>query len=103
MPPAGKYNSGQKVFFWAQAIFGVAHLSTGVPLWFPESFSSGLLPTLRFLHFFVTLPGGLLLIAHVYLGTLAYPGTARGMLHGKVSRAWARRHHPLWIEKETER
>jgi cytochrome b subunit of formate dehydrogenase len=40
--------------------------------------------------------GGLLLIVHVYLGTVAYPGTARGMIDGKVTRRWAALHHPRW-------
>lgn len=102
VPPADKYNAGQKVFFWVMVVFGFAHLATGIPLWFPASFGSGFLAAMRFVHYFVTLPGGLLLIAHVYLGTVAYPGTAKGMLHGTVSRAWARLHHPLWYEKETE-
>ena len=46
-----------------------------------------------------TLGGGGLLIVHVYLGTVAYPGTLGAMLHGRVSRGWARLHHPRW-EKE---
>ncbi len=84
------------------AVFGFAHFLTGIPLWLPAAFTSDFLTSMRFVHYLVTLPGGLLLIAHVYLGTIAYPGTAGGMLHGKVSRAWARLHHPLWYEKETE-
>lgn len=101
VPPTGKYNAGQKFFFWAQIVLGAAHLATGLPLWFPASFSGDFLAAMRFIHYFVTLPGGLLLIAHVYLGTIAYPGTAGGMLHGKVSRAWAKLHHPLWHREET--
>ena len=43
--------------------------------------------TMRLLHYVTTLAGGLLLIVHVYLGTIAYPGTLGAMLHGHVSRA----------------
>ena len=46
--------------------------------------------------------GGLLLILHVYLGTVAYPGTARGMIDGKVTTAWARLHHPRWSGERVE-
>ena len=101
VPPTGKYNAGQKLFFWAQAALGLTHLATGVPLWLPADSSAELLVLCRFIHYFVTLPGGLLLIAHVYLGSVAFPGTARGMLHGTVSRAWAKLHHPLWHEEQT--
>ena len=96
VPPAGKYNAGQKMFFWFQSLLGVLFVVTGLLLWFPEYFGAGLLNTARLVHYVATLGGGLLLIVHVYLGTVAYPGTARGMIDGKVTEAWARHHHPRW-------
>ena len=96
VPPAGKYNAGQKLFFWVQSVLGIVFVVTGPVLWLPEYFSSGLLNTARLLHYAATLGGGLFLIVHVYLGTVAYPGTARGMIDGKVTPAWARLHHPRW-------
>ncbi len=102
VPPTGKYNGGQKVFFWAQSGLGMVFLISGVLLWFPEPFGSGLLTTMRLFHYLAALGGGLFLIIHIYLGTIAYPGTARGMLHGKVSRGWAKLHHPLWYKEKTE-
>ena len=96
VPPAGKYNAGQKMFFWLQSVLGVLFVVTGVLLWFPEYFGAGLLNSARLLHYVGALGGGLLLIVHVYLGTVAYPGTARGMIDGKVTEAWARHHHPRW-------
>ena len=103
VPPAGKYNAGQKLFFWLQSLLGVVFAATGLLLWFPESFGSGLLNTMRLLHYVAALGGGLLLIVHVYLGTVAYPGTARGMIDGKVTIAWARLHHPRWSGDRVER
>jgi len=102
VPPAGKYNAGQKLFFWLQSLLGIVFVATGLLLWFPEPFGAGLLSTMRLLHFLATLAGGLLLIVHVYLGTLAYPGTARGMIDGKVTPAWARLHHPRWSGERVE-
>ena len=96
VPPAGKYNAGQKLFFWVQSLLGVVFVVTGLPLWFAESFGPELLNTARLMHYAATLGGGLFLIVHVYLGTVAYPGTARGMIDGKVTPAWARLHHPRW-------
>ncbi len=103
VPPAGKYNAGQKLFFWLQSLLGVVFVATGLLLWFPESFDAGLLNAMRLLHCVATLGGGLLLIVHVYLGTVAYPGTARGMIDGKVTPAWARLHHPRWSGDRVER
>ena len=101
VPPAGKYNAGQKMFFWFQAVFAVAHLGSGIPLWFPAGFDAALLQWMRLIHYGVTLGGGLLLIVHVYLGTIAYPGTARAMIDGTVTERWARHHHPRWHEDQT--
>ena len=96
VPPAGKYNAGQKLFFWLQGLLAIVFVATGLVLWMPERFGSGLLSVARLLHFASTMGGGLLLIVHVYLGTIAYPGTARGMIDGKVTRRWAAVHHPRW-------
>ncbi len=101
VPPTGKYNGGQKIFFWAQSGFGLLFLFSGLPLWFPEAFGSTLLTTMRLVHYVAALGGGLLLIVHVYLGTVAYPGTLRGILYGRVSREWAKLHHPLWHKEKT--
>ena len=100
IPPAGKYNGGQKIFFWLQILLGIFLLLTGIPLWFPEIYGSSLLVTMRFLHFVMALGAGLFLIIHVYLGTIAYPGTLGAMLWGSVSRGWARLHHPLWYKEK---
>ena len=74
VPPAGKYNAGQKVFFWVQSPLGVALLLTGLPLWLPEPFGSGLLATMRFLHYVAALGGGLV------------PHRSRLLGHGRVPR-----------------
>ncbi len=106
VPPAGKYNGGQKLFFWGMSVLGLAHLLSGIPLWFPDgvvgtgAFSSGTVNGMRLVHYLTTVAGGLLLIVHVYLGTVAYPGTLGAMLHGRVTGAWARLHHPLWKPDE---
>ena len=102
LPPADKYNGGQKLFFWAQTALGVMFLISGLALWFPEAVAtvvpnvSFLLTSMRLVHYAATLAGGLLLTLHVYLGRFAFPGTARGMSDGKVTRAWATVHHPAW-------
>ena len=103
VPPAGKYNAGQKLFFWVQGVLAIVFVATGVMLWFPEQFAPArtLLSSARLLHYLATLGGGLFLVLHVYLGTVAYPGTARSMIDGKVTRQWARLHHPRWHEEQT--
>jgi formate dehydrogenase subunit gamma len=107
VPDAGKYNGGQKLFFWSMAVFGIAYLATGIPMWMPGGvlgmgpFYGGVVNAMRLVHYLTTVFGGLLLIVHVYLDTIAYPGTLGGMLHGSVSRAWAKLHHPLWQKEQS--
>ncbi len=109
VPPVGKYNPGQKLFFWLMGALGVAHFVSGLPLWLPDGilgmgpFHGGTANAMRVAHYLTTIGGGLLLIMHVYLGTLAFPGTARAMLQGTVSEAWAKHHHPLWDADESGR
>lgn len=101
MPDCGKYNGGQKVYFWLTLALAVAFLVTGIPLWFPDSFGAGLVNTMRLLHFGSAILGGLALIGHIYLAAVAYPGTGRGMTYGRVSRSWAMLHHPTWLREKT--
>lgn len=106
VPPAGKYNGGQKVFFWSMIGLGVLHLGSGIPMWIPGgagvlgAFGASIVNAMRLVHYVTTVVGGLLLIVHVYLGTVAYPGTLGAMVDGTVTRAWARLHHPRWEADE---
>lgn len=102
VPAAGKYNGGQKVYFWLQIVLGILFLVSGIPLWLPDAFSAGVFNVSRLVHYLAALAGTMSLIPHVYLGTVAYPGTLRSMLEGTVTRSWARHHHPRWQPEEPQ-
>jgi formate dehydrogenase subunit gamma len=93
----GKYNPGQKMFFYAVCLGALALLVTGIPMWFPLQFPkivveiSILLHDITFIFFIVGI------VTHIYLGTAAEPGTFRSMTRGTVTRPWARLHHPGWF------
>ena len=80
---------------------GVVFVVTGVPLWLQSGFDSELLQVMRLFHYVAASAGGLLLLLHTYLGTVAFPGTVCGMLHGKVSREWAKLHHSLRYREQS--
>lgn len=95
----GKYNGGQKMFFYAVTVGAVALLLTGIPMWFPLSFSRNIRLIAIVLHdvtFIFFLVG---VISHIYMGTAAEPGTFRSMTVGTVTRSWARLHHPGWFRE----
>ena len=100
VPPAGKYNAGQKMFFWVQGVLAIVFVVSGVALWFPDVSGAVVVQWMRLVHYAATLGGGLFLILHIYLGTVAYPGTARAMIDGTVTARWARHHHPRWYKEQ---
>ena len=101
VPPIGRYNPGQKILFWLLLASMVVLLVSGIALWrpyFAPSFSIG---TIRFgalMHALSALALILFILVHVY-SSFWVKGSTEGMLSGKVSRAWAKAHHPKWYEE----
>ncbi len=100
-PDVGKYNGGQKLFFWFSALGSVGLLLTGVVLWWPEYFGQDLRRASLVLHDLAFIGFAAQLVAHIYLATAAEPGTFRAMLNGRVTKAWARVHHAKWYRQVT--
>jgi formate dehydrogenase subunit gamma len=101
---SGKYNGGQKGYYWASIIFGLALLLTGLPLWFPWLIdNNGVHHLARLVHhvLFLLMVAGF--IIHVYTSTVMFPGTVSAMTTGRVSRAWAAWHHPAWFRVQDRR
>jgi formate dehydrogenase subunit gamma len=100
----GRYNAGQKGYYWISILGGVVLLLTGLPLWYPWLLGSGGVNQIaRILHHvtFLVMVGGFMI--HVYLSTVAFPGTLSAMTTGRVSRAWAAFHHPAWFRERDYR
>jgi formate dehydrogenase subunit gamma len=97
--PAERFNAGQKAYFWVVAVMGLVSLVTGLGRAVPVFDAAGQ-DVLYQIHRYTALifvMGG---IVHLYLGTLANPGTLGAMMTGKVTPGWAESHHPLWRETE---
>jgi len=102
LPPTGRFNFGQKLFFWAIFYSVILLLLSGVALWYTEA-----LPwSLRYLRYAAILIHasvalitiGLFLI-HVYMSAILEEGSLASMIHGKVTRAWAWTFHRTWFDK----
>ncbi|HEX4074321.1 MAG TPA: formate dehydrogenase subunit gamma [Candidatus Acidoferrales bacterium] len=102
LPPVGRFNFGQKLFFWGIFYGTILMLLSGVVLWYTEA-----LPwSLRYLRYAAILIHasvalitiGLFLI-HVYMSTFLEEGSLGSMIQGGVTRAWAWTFHRLWYEK----
>lgn len=97
----GKYNGGQKLFFWATALGAVGLLLSGLLIWFPRAFPRLLLELSYLVHDVTFILVTIAIVLHIYLGTAALPGTFGSMTRGTVTRAWARLHHPRWYREVT--
>ena len=102
MPPAGRYNAGQKLLFWGFIIFGTLLLLSGLVLWFPEYIPWNL-RVLRYIAVLVHASSALatigLFLIHVYMGVFAERGAIDSVIHGDVTEDFARRFHPGWYKE----
>jgi formate dehydrogenase subunit gamma len=124
-PPAWKFNAGQKILFWLVMLGGLSLSLSGLALMFPfqtalfaKTFALGNLLGFRLptqltpiqemqyatsWHGVVALGLVVVVIAHVYIGTLGMQGAFSAMGSGQVDVNWAKEHHSLWAEREIER
>ena len=102
MPPAGRYNAGQKLLFWSFFFGGIVLLATGLVLWFTESITRAW-RWVRYLSVVIHAGTALLMIGnlmiHVYMGVFAERGAFGSVIRGDVSLAFAKRYHPGWYQE----
>ncbi|MFZ0639086.1 MAG: formate dehydrogenase subunit gamma [Candidatus Acidiferrales bacterium] len=102
LPPVGRFNWGQKLFFWGMVYSVILLLLSGVALWYTET-----LPwSLRYvryaailIHASVALITIGLFLIHVYMSTILEEGSFGSMVHGNVTRAWAWTFHRKWYDE----
>jgi formate dehydrogenase subunit gamma len=99
MPPVGRFNPGQKQFYWVMLFGLILLLLTGIVMWIPESMPRGLRAPAIILHEIAALITIGAFMIHVYMGLFVVPGGFRAIVHGYVSRGWAKSHHGLWYDR----
>ena len=102
MPPAGRYNAGQKALFWSFLYAAFVLLLTGIVLWLPEYIPWNL-RWVRYVSVFLHPVAALFTIAnfliHVYMSVFAERGAFGSVIRGDVSLEFAKRYHPGWYEE----
>ena len=105
LPPVGRFNFGQKLFFWLMFYGVVLLLISGLGLWFVESIPWSL-RWLRYLavtvHVIAAMATIGAFIIHIYMSVFMEPESFHAMIHGRVSAAWARTYHSLWYDQVTK-
>jgi formate dehydrogenase subunit gamma len=109
LPEVGKYNAGQKLVFWIQALLVPVMLVTGVCLWEPGlawaertfAFKASIdqLRLAALIHAMAAVLTILIWIVHVY-AAIWVRGTIGAMTTGSVTGGWGWRHHRRWLREE---
>lgn len=120
-PPAKKFNAGQKIVFWLVILGGISISMSGIALMFPFQ-TSMFGKTFAFLNLFgfdfatdlapiyeqqlatawhaiMALFLVVVILAHIYIGTLGMEGAFDAMGSGEVDVNWAKEHHSIWAKE----
>jgi len=127
-PPAGKFNAGQKLIFWGTIVLGASISVSGLALLFPfeipmfaKTFGIlnslgapgwvGMAPLPEVLtphqemqfaqgwHAIMAFAMMVMIIAHIYIGSVGMEGAFDAMGDGQVDLNWAKEHHSVWVEE----
>jgi formate dehydrogenase subunit gamma len=125
--PAKKFNAGQKIIFWLTILCGASLALSGWALLYPftTGYMTGTFDALakvgidvpawlglseppysaimeqqmnQVWHSAMGLALTVVIIAHIYIGTIGMEGAFEAMGTGQVDENWAREHHSIWVE-----
>lgn len=120
-PPSKKFNAGQKLIFWSVILGGASVSASGIALLFPfelhmfgktfgvmNMFGASLPTNLTVMqemqlsqlwHAVVSIALIVIIVAHIYIGSIGMQGAFDAMGSGMVDENWAKEHHNLWVEE----
>jgi formate dehydrogenase subunit gamma len=102
LPEVGRYNAGQKLYFWGMTFTIIALVTSGVVLWdqyFTTYFTIEQKRLGAVVHAVAAVAAVVLWIVHAYAAVWV-KGTVRAMMRGNVTGGWAWRHHRRWLRDE---
>ena len=100
-PVYGKFNAGQKLN--AAFSFGAILImfATGMVMFFSSLFTDDIRTGATFVHDWLTLLIVIALTGHIYMA-MKDTQARMGMRSGEVTRGWAQKHHPQWVQVSTK-
>jgi formate dehydrogenase subunit gamma len=99
VPEVGRYNAGQKLVFWAFAVFVPLLFLSGLAIWDEYFAAYTTIPQKRvavLAHALLAIGMITVWIVHAY-AAIWVRGTIQAMTRGYVSGGWAFRHHRRWL------
>lgn len=99
--PSGRFNAGEKVWFWAGVIgLSIIVAWSGLVLLFPNfDQTRGTMQIAWIWHVSAALIYIVMSLGHIYMGTIGVEGVYRNMREGVTDETWAKEHHSLWYEE----
>jgi formate dehydrogenase subunit gamma len=96
--PSGRFNGGEKVWFWAGVVvLCLALVGSGAVLLFPNFDQvRSTMQQMSVIHMVAALLVIAAAIGHIYMGTIGVEGAYRAMRDGSVDETWAKEHHEYW-------
>ncbi len=97
---AGRYNAGEKGWYWLAMIVGAVVVVSGLILDFPIFGQDR--ATMELSHVVHSIAAiGLLAVSfgHIYMGTVGVEGAFEAMKTGYCDKTWAEEHHDIWLEE----
>jgi formate dehydrogenase subunit gamma len=101
LPEVGRYNPGQKMFFWSMAVMILILLATGLVMWDQYFYAYTTIEQKRIavlIHSVFAVLAICAVIIHVYM-VIWERGTLRAMTRGSVTGGWAWKHHRKWLRE----
>ena len=99
--PSGKFNGGEKVWFWGGVVvLSIVVTWSGLILLFPNfDQSRATMQDAWIFHAGAALLYIAISFGHMYLGTIGLDGSYQAMRSGYVDETWAKEHHQYWYEE----
>jgi formate dehydrogenase subunit gamma len=99
--PSGRFNAGEKVWFWLGVIgLSIAVSWSGVILLFPNfDQTRAVMQEAWIWHACAALIYIAMSLGHIYMGTIGVEGAYGNMRNGYTDETWAKEHHSLWYDE----
>jgi formate dehydrogenase subunit gamma len=99
--PSGRFNAGEKVWFWGGVVvLSVVVSWSGLILLFPNfDQTRAVMQEAWIWHAVAALIYIALSLGHIYLGTLGVEGAYQAMRTGYVDEVWEKEHHEIWYNE----
>jgi len=99
-PPAAKFNFGQKTVFWMVIGVGLVLSLTGLNLLMPFALTSmEQMQWIQAIHGTASQVLCMLMLAHIYIGSIGMEDSIHAMTTGLVDENWAKEHHSAWYDQ----